>query len=170
MKNPNRFLWVTGGFVAGLLGAGLYFGQARPVMAATSDRFEDFIMCTGSVAVAPRAQTDGVWILDYRKGKLLGTVIDRLLGKIVGWAEVDLTSEFGLAPNQNVHFLMTTGQIAYNQAALYVAETTTGKLAVYTMGPRLDGQPGVGIRRHDMVLFRQASPKDTNVGLPGTGG
>ena len=35
MKNPNRFLWVTAGFVAGLLGAGLYFGQARPVMAAT---------------------------------------------------------------------------------------------------------------------------------------
>jgi hypothetical protein len=167
MQNSNRFLWMTAGFVAGLLGAGLYFGQARPVMASTGDRFGDYIMCTGSVAVAPRAQTDGVWILDYRKGKLLGTVIDRVLGKIAGWAEVDLGSEFGVAPNENVHFLMTTGQIAFNQAALYVAETTTGKLAIYTMGPRLDGQPGVGIRRHDMVLFRQAP---TAAALPGTGG
>ena len=163
MKDSNRFLWMTAGFVAGLLGAGLYFGQARPVMAATGDHFGDYIMCTGSVAVAPWAQTDGVWILDYRKGKLLGTVIDRVLGKIAGWAEVDLASEFGVAPNENVHFLMTTGQIAFNQAALYVAETTTGKLAVYTMGPRLDGQPGVGIRRHDMVLFRQVPT------TPGTG-
>jgi hypothetical protein len=37
-----------------------------------------------------------------------------------------------------------------------VAETTTGKIGVYTMGPRTDGQAGVSIRRHDMVLFRQA--------------
>jgi hypothetical protein len=165
MRHSNRFLWITLGFVLGLLGAGLYFGQAPPVMAATSDRFEDYIMCTGSVAVVRGAQTDGVWILDYRKGKLLGSVIDRILGKIVGWAEVDLVSEFGLAPNQNVHFMMTTGQITYNQAALYLAETTTGKLAVYTMGPRLDGMPGVGIRRHDIVLFRQATP-EANAALP----
>ena len=47
-------------------------------------------MCTGAVAVNPRAPTDGVWLLDYRAGKLLGTVIDRTQGKIVGWAEVDL--------------------------------------------------------------------------------
>ena len=29
-----------------------------------------------------------------------------------------------------------------------------GKIAVYTMGPRTDGQPGVMIRKHDMVPFR----------------
>src|SRR5207237_2117147 len=108
--------------------------------------------------ITPRAPTDGVWLLDYRSGKLLGTVIDRTIGKIVGWAEVDLVSEFGLAPRQNVHFLMTTGNISQGQAALYVAETTTGKIGVYTMGPRPDNQGGVVIRRHDLVLFRQASP------------
>jgi hypothetical protein len=62
--------------------------------------------------------TDGVWLLDYRSGKLLGTLIDRNQGKIVGWAEVDLTSEFGIPPRQNVHFLMTTGNITQGQAAL----------------------------------------------------
>ena len=30
---------------------------------------------------------------------------------------------------------MTTGQHHAGQAALYVAETTTGKFGVYTMGP-----------------------------------
>jgi hypothetical protein len=50
---------------------------------------------------------------------------------------------------------MTTGNIAQGQAALYIAETTTGKLGVYSMGPRPDNSPGVVIRRHDLVPFRQ---------------
>ena len=89
--------------------------------------------------------TDGVWVLDYRAGKLLGTVIDRVQGKIVGWAEVDLCKEFGIQPGQNVHFMMTTGMIAGGQAALYVAETSSGKFGVYTMGPRTDHKAGVVI-------------------------
>jgi hypothetical protein len=112
-------------------------------------------MCTGAVGTSSRAPTDGVWLLDYRSGKLLGTVIDRTLGKIVGWAEVDLVTEFGIPPRQNVHFMMTTGNIAQGQAALYVAETMSGRLGVYTMGPKLDGTPGVAIRRHDLTPFRQ---------------
>ena len=55
-------------------------------------------MCTGAVSVNPKVPTDGVWMLDYRGGKLLGTVIDRTTGKIGGWAEVDLVSEFGDRP------------------------------------------------------------------------
>jgi hypothetical protein len=158
MERKNRLIWLVGGMALGALAALLYFGQPKPVYAA-NDRFEDFILCTGAVALNPRSPTDGVWLLDYRSGKLLGTVIDRGAGKIVGWAEVDLTAEFGVPPRQNVHFLMTTGNIAHGQAALYVAETTTGKLGLYTMGPRTDGQSGVSIRRHDMVMFRQA-PKN----------
>jgi hypothetical protein len=153
MKDVGRFLWLTAGLVLGVLGAGLYFGKSAPVFAA-NDRFEDYILCTGPVAVAPRAPTDGVWLLDYRAGKLLGTVIDRAAGKIVGWAEVDLVNEFGIQPKQNVHFMMTTGTITAGQAALYVAETNTGKFGVYTMGPRPDARAGVVIRRHDLVLFR----------------
>ena len=154
MKPSGRFFWLTTGVLVGALGAFLYFGQSKPAFAA-NDRFEDYIMCTGPVAISPKAPTDGVWLLDYRSGKLLGTVIDRTQGKIIGWAEVDLTAEFAIPPRQNVHFLMTTGNIAVGQAALYVAETTTGKIGVYTMGPRTDGQTGIGIRRHDMVMFRQ---------------
>jgi hypothetical protein len=82
-------------------------------------------------------------------------VIDRDKGRIGGWAEVDLVSEFELAPRADVHFLMTTGQIALGQAALYVAETTSGKFGIYTMGPRPDGQPGLVIRRHDLSTFRK---------------
>jgi hypothetical protein len=159
MKDSGRLLWLTTGLLLGAAGAWLAFGPGRRAEAA-NDRFEDYVMCTGSVATSARAPTDGVWLLDYRSGKLLGTVIDRMAGKIVGWAEVDLVTEFAIPPRQNVHFLMTCGQIAQGQAALYVAETQTGKFGVYSMGPRMDGQPGVAIRRHDLVPFRQAQAKN----------
>jgi hypothetical protein len=160
MKDSGRMLWLFTGLVLGAVGTGLYVLPSRQAQAA-NDRFEDYIMCTGAVGITPRAPTDGVWLLDYRSGKLLGTVIDRTAGKIIGWAEVDLVTEFGIPPRQNVHFMMTTGNIAQGQAALYVAETTTGKIGVYTMGPRVDGQLGVAIRRHDLVPFR-AGPARAN--------
>ena len=153
MTDRHRLLWLVVGMLLGAAGVGLYFTQL-PAARAANDRYEDYIMATGPAAARPGAPTDGVWLLDYRAGKLLGTLIDRTRGKIAGWAEVDLVAEFALPPRQNVHFLMTTGMIASGQAALYVAETTSGKMAVYTMGPRADGQPGVMIRKHDMVPFR----------------
>jgi hypothetical protein len=148
-------MWLLLGLMLGAAGTGMFFASSRPAEAA-NDRYEDYILCTGPVAVQPRAPTDGVWLLDYRSGKLLGTVIDRTLGKIISWAEVDLVAEFGIQPKQNVHFLMTTGTITQGQAAVYVAETTSGRIGVYTMGPRPDNIPGIAIRRHDMTLFRQA--------------
>lgn len=155
MKDLGRLLWLGIGLVLGLLAAGWYFLPVKPVEAA-NDRYEDNILCTGPANVIPRIQTDGVWMLDYRSGKLLATVIDRSSGgKILGWAELDLVSEFGTAPKQNVHFLMTTGHVTQGQAALYLAETVSGKMGVYTLGPRPDGQNGVSIRRHDLVLYRQ---------------
>jgi hypothetical protein len=155
MTDRGRLLWMAVGLLLGVALAAVYVGY-QPVARAANDRYEDYILCTGAVGTNPKVPTDGVWLLDYRAGKLLGTVIDRNRGKIIGWAEVDLVTEFGLPPRQNVHFLMTTGMIANGQAALYVAETTSGKFAVYTMGQRPDAQPGVMIKRHDLVLFRQA--------------
>jgi hypothetical protein len=156
MTDRGRLLWLVVGMLLGGAAVGLFVYQ-QPSARAANDRYEDYILCTGAVAVNPRSPTDGVWLLDYRAGKLLGTVIDRVGGKIVGWAEVDLVSEFNLPPRHNVHFLMTSGIIANGQAALYVAETTSGKFAVYTMGMRPDGKPGVMIKRHDLVLFRGAA-------------
>jgi len=159
--NPSlRLWWLTAGALAGAVGAILWAGRPHEAQACT-DRFEDYILCTGAVATNTKVPTDGVWMLDYRAGKLLGTVIDRTQGKIVGWAEVDLVTEFNLPPRKDVHFMMTTGMVAQGQAALYVAETTTGKFGVYSMGLRPDGQAGVMIKRHDLVLFRQG-PKANN--------
>lgn len=154
MKDRSRLFWMVVGMALGT--AATYHCMSAPTpVQASNDRYEDYILCTGPVAVTARAQTDGVWMLDYKAGKLLGTVIDRNLGKIVSWAEVDLVNEFGIQPRQNVHFMMTTGTITNGQAALYVAETSTGKFGVYTMGPRPDAKAGIAIRRHDQTWFRQ---------------
>jgi hypothetical protein len=155
VKDSGRLLWLGVGLLLGGLAVALWLGH-QPQARAANDRYDDYIMCTGTVKINPAVQTDGIWLLDYRAGKLLGTVVDRTGGKIMGWAEVDLVNEFGLPPRQNVHFLMTCGQITVNQAALYVAETTSGKFGVYTMAARPDGQPGIVIKRHDLVMFRQA--------------
>ena len=157
MKDTGRLFWLIVGIAVGGAAVGAWVSRPQAARAESSDRFEDYVLCTGPVSGGPRGTTlDGVWLLDYRAGKLLGTIIDKAQGKITGWAEVDLVTEFGIPPRQDVHFLMTTGNISFGQAALYVAETTTGKFGVYTMGSRTDGKPGVVIRRHDLVLFRQA--------------
>ncbi len=155
MNDGGRLLGLAVGWDLGAVGVGVYLAPQQRALAAANDRYDDYILCTGAVAVTRNALTEGVWLLDYRAGKLLGTLIDRTAGKIGGFAEVDLVSEFGLPPRQNVHFMMTTGMITQGQSALYICETTSGKFAVYTMGVRPDGQPGVQIRRHDLVLFRQ---------------
>ena len=156
------------GLAAGIAATVFYLSPTRPAVAASNDRFQDYIMATGAVSVNPRVQTDGVWLLDYRSGKLLGTVIDRAQGKIVGWAEVDLTTEFGLKAQQDVHFMMTTGYITQGQSALYLAETSTGQFGVYTMAPG-ENNNGIVIKRHDLTKFRQQAPAQPAQPLPAPG-
>lgn len=148
-----RWLWLVGGVMIGVVVAVVFVRSPKQAFAG-NDRYEDYIMCTGPVTVLPNFQTDGIWLLDYRGGRLLGTAVDRIQGKILTWAEVDLVQEFGIQPKQNVHFMMTTGTLTHGQAALYVAETTTGRIGIYTMGPRNDKTAGIAIRRHDMTTFR----------------
>jgi hypothetical protein len=156
MKTLSQFSFLFVGLVLGAAGAMLGLSSPQIAQARPNDRFEDYVICTGACAVNPRSPLDGVWLLDYRTGKLMGTVIDRNVGgKILGWAEVDLTSEFNIAPKQPAHFMMTTGTITAGQAALYVAEVTTGKFGVYTMGPDPATMTGATIRRHDLVMFRK---------------
>jgi len=163
MKETGRVVWLTTGLLLGAAAVWLYLGQPRTAEAA-NDRFQDYIMCTGTVSsqliIGGRGRVnsplDGVWLLDYRSGKLLATVIDKNQGKVLGWGELDLVKEFGIPPRQNVHFLMTTGSVAFNRAALYIAETTTAKFGVYSMSARIDGQPGIAIQRHDLASFRPA--------------
>jgi hypothetical protein len=167
MRTAVQALIVALASASGVVVTLFVFNHPRLAEAGSTDRYQDFILATGAVSVNPKIQTDGVWMLDYKSGKLLGTVIDRSQGKIVGWSEVDLTTEFGLQAKADVHFMMTTGYVTQGQSALYLAETTTGQFGVYTMGPAVSGS-GVVIRRHDITKFRQpVQPGNMQVPAPG---
>ncbi len=67
MKRFHWFFWLGSGLLLGLLGAGFvpikpikFLDVTGPAQAA-NDRYEDYVMCTGAVAVSAKAQTDGVW-------------------------------------------------------------------------------------------------------------
>ena len=174
MKDKVCWCFLLLGLALGIAATLAIRTSSTPVLAG-NDRHDDYIMATGSITMGPNFTVDGIWLLDYRAGKLLGTVVDRNLGKVMPFAEVDLVKEFNIPPKQNVHFLMTTGSpIGVNPAvvmpagakgpvvpvfaggstALYLTEINSGKFAVYTMAPALDGTGGMMIRRHDATFFR----------------
>jgi hypothetical protein len=152
MKDWGRMLWLGLGLALGVSGTLIgYHANSRPALAG-NDRTEDYIITTGPMTVGPTT-VDGIWLLDYRAGKLLGTMVDKQTNKIHGWDEVDLVKEFNIPPKQNVHFLMTTGTPIKGHTPLYLAEITTGRFGVYGMAPRADG--GIVIRKFAASAFRR---------------
>jgi hypothetical protein len=154
----KRTIWLALGLAVGVA-ATLWFRPAPQPAWAGNDRHEDYIISTGPIKLGVNTTADGIWLLDYRAGKLLGTIVDPNVGKVVGWAEVDLVKEFNIPPKQNVHFLMTAGTPIAGNTALYLSEINTGQFRVYTMAPRLDGTGGMMVRKHDATLFRAPPPQ-----------
>jgi hypothetical protein len=178
MRDLGRWLWLGMGLGLGVAGTLFHHASSQPAL-AHNDRHEDYIIATGPIMKGPvinnilatetppgkgpnpplrlpvtTTMYDGVWMLDYRAGKLLGAIVDSVRGKMSAWEDVDLMKEFSLAPKQNVHFLMTTGTTINGQTALYLAETVSGRFAIYTMSLPTDPRQPVVIRRHDTSKFR----------------
>ncbi|GBD36499.1 hypothetical protein HRbin36_01624 [bacterium HR36] len=122
---------------------------------AANDRWQEFALATGAIQAGPVGHDqDGIWVLDGKNGKLYASSISRLTGKVLAWAEVDLLREFGLANANDARFLMTTGQVGRGASVLFVAEVASGRLGVYSMSLAEGQNPGVIVRRHDLVAFR----------------
>lgn len=127
---------------------------------AANDRWQDFALATGAIQAGPMGHDqDGVWILDGKSGKLYASSISRLTGKVLAWAEVDLVREFGLNSAGEGRFLVTAGQVGRGASVLFVAEVTHGRLGVYSMSLAEGQNPGVIVRRHDLVAFRPPVPR-----------
>lgn len=172
MKIRRTWMTVSAAMICGLA-IGWFFNSKQPVFASSVDRYEDFIMATGPVNQSFSGNTngnnnqflnadlDGVWVLDYKAGKLLASTINRQTGKMIQFGEVDLVKEFEIAPRANVHFMMSTGVVVRGQSVLYLLETSTGKMGVYSMISNESGTPGsserILIRRHDMMQVRSNS-------------
>ncbi|HQR42892.1 MAG TPA: hypothetical protein PLX97_09415 [Gemmatales bacterium] len=181
MKTRRAWLSVSAALVTGVA-LGWFMNARQPAYAGGStDRHDDFVMATGPVnqtlvnsAQFQSAALDGLWVLDYKSGKLQASAINRKTGKMSGISEVDLVKEFEIAPRANVHFMMTTGSVIKGQSVLYLMETTTGKLGVYSMssdnGNSMGSQERILIRKHDMVSTRSNSQAPAASLLQSTGG
>lgn len=140
MIRTGKWMPVAGALLAGVV-IGWTLNSREPVFAGgNTDRFEDFVIATGPVnqalsnnAAFLNAELDGVWMLDYKSGKLLASVLNRQTNRMIAWSEMDLVKEFDIAPRSNVHFMMATGNVIKGQSVLYLVETTTGKMGVYSM-------------------------------------
>lgn len=80
MNGNQRAFWLIIGCAFGLGMGWLGYFFNRPVY-AYSDRHGDYALCTGPLLVNATIPTEGVWLLDYKGGKLQASVIDRVGGK-----------------------------------------------------------------------------------------
>jgi len=124
------------------------------------DRWDESVLTTGPVFVKYnegskiQVAQDAVYYLDYRAGKLIGTVpsMRQLVGEskiLSGFTERDLVADFklDLDNGQRPHFLMTTGAMSTGAgntygdgwAPLYVFETLSRQVAVYKIQQQIIG-------------------------------
>jgi hypothetical protein len=143
LRVPNVTLLVLGV----LLGWGLARQPSPRLVAGGGDRSGESIVATGPILVRydegnkVQVPLDALYILDYKGGRLLGTVPSlhqtasrsRYLGS---FAERDLAADFklDLDTGPRPHFLMTTGSLGTYSggwAPLFVFETTSNQIGIY---------------------------------------
>lgn len=134
----SRTAWLGLGVVLGMAMAGIW-PQSRAHAVAT-DRFEGYAICTGLVD----GDIEAVYMLDSLTGQLQAAVMSTQQAQFTNFYTRDIMTDLALPANSNPRFLMVTGigrmvgrgGSGLNRSSLsllYVAEVTTGKIAVYTL-------------------------------------
>ena len=149
-----RLMWLVVGVVLGLSFAG-YWPQT-PLYATATDRADSVAIATGPL----ESGIEALYILDFLTGDLKAVVLGRV-GKFQGLYTYNILSDFGVDLTKNPRFAMVTGMadirpqagasVRPSASVLYVAETTTGKVAAYAI-PWQSGALNVPGRRITGVL------------------
>ena len=151
-------VWVLLGLVFGLGTA--MFMQGQPSYATATDHTDDFAIATGPLT----PELEAVYLLDFKSGRLMGTVLNRQKGVFQHGYERMLTNDFGLSARQKPKFMMVTGMIQVATAqvpinhVLYVAEVNSGKMVAYFMpyrGETARGTTSEELQVLDGIAFRQ---------------
>ena len=154
-------VWMLAGLMLGL-GIALFM-NGQPAQATATDHTEDFAIATGHVT----QDLEAVYILDFKTGSLLGTVMNRQSGKFTNFYKRELAVDFQLGAKAKPKFIMVTGTMQNATStvpiyhALYVAELNSGKLASYAMPYRGEQSAAGGTTAELMPLasvqFRQGA-------------
>ena len=150
-------VWLLLGLVFGL-GAAMIL-QGQPSYAVATDHSDEFAIATGYL----NESLEAVYLLDFKSGRLMGTVLNRQGGRFQHFYERNLANDFGLTARQKPKFMMVTGGAQLQGAVpihhvLYVAEVNSGKMAAYFMpyrGETARGTASEELQPLDFVTFRQ---------------
>ena len=146
------------GLVFGL--GSVLFMQGQPSYATATDHSDDFAIATGMLL----PELEAVYLLDFKSGKLMGTVLNRQTGKFQQSYVRNLADDFALAARAKPKFMMVTGMVQVARAqvpishVLYVAEVNSGRMAAYFMpyrGETTRGTTSEELQILDAVPFRQ---------------
>jgi hypothetical protein len=131
-----RMLWWGLGALFGLAVGGLW--PASPLHATATDRQDSFAMATGMV----EGGFEAIFTLDFLTGDLRGAVpaFNNPRGFSALYAR-NVMEDLGVETGKNPKFMIVTGtatmrsggQLMYGGSVVYVAEVTTGKLAMYAV-------------------------------------
>lgn len=164
---------LTAGFVLGAASVGMIRGS-RPVFAMPSpgaDR-STLISCivTAEYNDARKVQipVEGLIYLDYRSGKLIGTMPEmRQIGLqkriLSNFTERDLVEDFGIEPGQSPNFLLqtiSTGALSDSGQLIVILDTQTRQARIYKLSFE---QRGVEFRPQFVMLEKKTFDSKTNV-------
>jgi hypothetical protein len=134
----NKGLYLVLGIVLALVGVALL--RNAPLHAVAVDRSGDLVMATGPVS----DDVEGVFFLDALTGELKGTVVNpNVQPPVIGITySRNVVSDLQIDVSKSPKFVMVTGGMALRPGAgnnqfassvVYVAETTSGRMACYAM-------------------------------------
>ena len=163
LRRPQA--WLAVGLVVGVIAGGLL--PHAPLHATATDHTDNFAIATGLVD----DELEALFILDFLTGSLKCAVLSTSTGKFTSAFETSVMDDLGVKASQNPKFMMVTGQAGLRRqggnlqpgnSVVYVAETSTGRVAAYAI-PWTRGQanavvPFKGVLyRLDVLQFRTAA-------------
>ncbi len=136
--------------------------QPDPLLASTTDRTSKFAMAT--VQAEALGLNEGVFVLDFINGTLVGGVINKQTGKYTHRYFRQISQDFGVDPNNpepEYAIVGTTTDIQGNNAGkgiLHVAEKSSGKMVAYGfLYPTRPTAAVMALQPLDVLQFRESS-------------
>ena len=130
--SDRKISWLIAGIGLGVALAS-YWPHEPKAYAEAAASAEKFALCTTSTNVG---DADAIFVLDYATGRLIGATFNNKINQFSQPMIRNLAADFGLT--ESGQFLMVPGFVGARgrgaqpaNGGIYVAELTTGKLALY---------------------------------------
>jgi hypothetical protein len=130
----QRFIWMGGGVVLGLILGGLW--PESPAHAVATSQVDSFSVCTAPLD----GDGEAIFFLDYLTGDLKGAALNPNTRQFTAFFSANVAQALQVDPSKNPRYLMVSGMASFRQGAgatrlgssvIYVAEVTTGNVAAY---------------------------------------